>query len=328
MKAAALAALLRVIGIGDTQNQVTSYADERPAVPVEESLAELRAMADWICSEKPDFVVQVGDLTDSTGGASGSDLDDPDTAALPIGIEWLRVKANLADRLEACGVALFLVSGNHDSYRDFERVFPAAAFEAKPWAHAVHRRMYADGSLDTEQRAAVFQTRVGPVCVVGADFAMDAADRAWVGRQVGCGAGLPTICVRHDAPEISECTVPNVFAAFQGHWVLPAGMLTAMRPGRLWSFFNWQEVRMRFALEPQPRGLGFLADFVWDTDAKTVRARAWSPIHQRSEPIGEWNFQNVGGVFPFDWCARFPGGPACVTQPPLPSLPALSSPRL
>lgn len=290
-------AKLRVGIVPDTQNYVSNYAADVPQIDLVAAAIQLAAMADYLCETRPDFVVQVGDLTDSTGGPTGADTDDPDSRTAWGGVneaEWRRVRV-FFDRLDACGVPWFVVTGNHDSSLDFARWFPREDFMGRPWAHAM--------GTDGEQRAAIFATGLGPICVLGLDFMQTAEDRAWAEAQVGCEADLPTLVVRHASAAIYPFVADRrVFGFVEGHWTSPVGLRTQMisrsaMPGYLTVFANWQEIQYGGA-----RGAGWIAMAEWDTTARTVAVSAWSHVLNSAQPHHA-GYTNQGGTFAWDWCA-------------------------
>ena len=153
----------RIAIVPDVQNYVTSIDDPNAdASPYR--AAELAAMVRSIIDWRPAFVIQVGDLTDSTGGCDqnppqeeeslcgktpntcgaltcGLMGDDPNDAPVggkpnPRDGEWSKIKSQLFDRLDTAGIPHFEVPGNHDSCVDWERYFPARTYESRPWAKA------------------------------------------------------------------------------------------------------------------------------------------------------------------------------------------------
>ena len=220
---------LVIAAVPDLQNYCSSEVLKIQKRSV--GIDQLRQLTRDVIATKPDFVLQVGDLSDTTGGPDqngvAADADDPDTFVTTperYAQEMACVKENFFDALDAAGIPWLAVSGNHDSYRDFERALPAAAFLAKPYAYAVQSRVDAwhKGFTDTEQRAALFPTPIGPICAVGGDFTMDATDQAWVAAQIGCGASHPTISLRHwgaclDAMGLGKPENAEIFLCLDGH---------------------------------------------------------------------------------------------------------------
>lgn len=303
-------------------------------------IEQLQKLTQDVIAMKPDFVLQVGDITDNTGGPDqnrvGADADDPDTfVTTPARYreEIDCVKENFFDRLDAAGIPWLAVSGNHDSYRDFERGLPAAAFMAKSWGYAVQSRQDAwhKGFADTEQRAALFQTSIGPICAVGGDYTMDAIDKAWVAKQIGCGAGHPTISLRHYGACSAEMGVNRaenaaVFLCLWGHAVprIP-GVMQEVKlvktPGgfeALDVFTNSQEVSLNCG-GGKTDGTSMHTGVGWWTLIRVVPARsevtvtARSPIFPGKDTDPKCGNTYRNGTFTFapSLCSRFPDLPGC-----------------
>src|SRR5262245_2786946 len=173
---------LRVAIIPDTQNYVTAGDpnDGANGATMANRQMLLEQMVSAIITWRPAFVIQVGDMTDFTGGCdqisggfvcqtgAGRIADDPNSYPDGYWREWDRIKTQLFNRLDAAGIPHFEVIGNHDSCLEFERWFPAASFLTKPWGYAVDSRPSLCGSdtgfggggptTDTSHRAALFQT--------------------------------------------------------------------------------------------------------------------------------------------------------------------------
>jgi len=305
-------------------------------------------MAQDIIAAKPEFVLQVGDISDSSGGPdsdrAAADADDPDLQAPKypypfLSLEWSCVRENFFDLLEAAGLPVFMVTGNHDSCVEFERWFPVAAFRKKPWYYADQSRPKACGVThvtDTEQRAALFQTKsVGPICVVGADFDTgDPVDDAWVNSAIGCGAHHPTILLRHyNVAAFTTAEHDEIFQGIYGHVTPPPGgsafnMGLVPGGGRKYqyaiTFLNWQERSLgRGYRGPLGKtddeklmhtGLGWWVLLELDPAASTLSGNAQSPLfpgeHRSHDPS---QYRNDNGVLTFEpsWCSRFPSSPAC-----------------
>ena len=256
--------IARIAIIPDVQNYVTLYDFPDHPELVQYRDAELASMVDSIIAWRPSFVIQVGDMTDSTGGCdqnpppnwchSNSDGymdDDPNDLNGPWDGEWSAIKTKLFDRLDAAGIPHLEVIGNHDSCVDFENHFPASVFQGRPWFYALDSRPsgcsgdIANGGqvaiTDTSHRAALFSTPIGPICVIGLPFMgrnnpgpSRNIDVAWLGSNIGCGANRPTIIVQHggfspdvkyaSAATISDATKQMVIAEVHGHSIDSPGL--------------------------------------------------------------------------------------------------------
>jgi hypothetical protein len=190
---------------------------------------------------------------------------------------------------------------------------------------------------DTEQRAALFQTKsVGPICVVGADYDRgDPVDDAWVNSVIGCGAHHPTILVRHYYVE-AFATAENdeIFQAVFGHVtnnISTFNMRLVPGAGRKYAYastyLNWQEKFLGrryqgpFAKTENAKlmhtGLGWWVLFELDPAASKLAGTAQSPLfpgEHRSHDASM--YRNDNGVLTFDpsWCSRFASSPACAKR--------------
>jgi len=329
---------LLIAAVPDLQNYCSSEVLKIQKRSV--GIDQLRKLTRDVIAMKPDFVLQVGDITDTTGGPDqngvSADADDPDTFVTTperYAQEVICVKENFFDALDAAGIPWLAVSGNHDSYRDFERALPAAAFLAKPYAFAVQSRVdvWHKGFTDTEQRAALFQTPIGPICAVGGDYTMDSTDQAWVEKQIGCGASHPTIALRHygaclDAMGLAKPENAEIFLCLDGHVVpkIPGVMqdvnLRKTRGGfeALDVFTNSQKVSLACGGgntdgTSMHTGVGWwtLIRVIPGESALTVTAR--SPLFPGKDGDPSCGNTYVNGTWKLDpsFCSRFPGGPGC-----------------
>ena len=241
---------LSFAGVPDLQNYCSAWdptADvQPPGVPLfnrAEGIRQLRALANDIVAERPEFVIQVGDWTDTTGGADQGNgtwgqTDDPDTFTTRrdryVG-EWQCVLDNFVRIIEAAGIPMLGVLGNHDSCVDHERAFPVAAFRLASYYFSDSSRASRCGGsfTDTVQRAALFSTSIGNICAVAirsAEDDDDATDIAYVNGAVGCGGSWPTIDVRHASESSADYQgVANSenFLTMGGH-IVPLGLQTSI----------------------------------------------------------------------------------------------------
>lgn len=217
------------------------------------AMAHLDAQVNDIIALHPDFVIVLGDLTDSTGGTNESlNTDDTSHFGTVVDTEWQCFRTRVYDRLIAAGVRVFLIFGNHDSCVDAERWFPKTEWLAYPYArNAESGIMGCSADLDelTEQRTAIMPTPIGDICVVGADYAarsnFTTEVMAYVNANVGCGSDLPTIVARHSAADSNYSSgVANsswmttagneeIFATAEAHFVTSVPMTTTLDPGPL-----------------------------------------------------------------------------------------------
>jgi hypothetical protein len=326
---AASAQVARVAIVPDTQNYVTTIDAGDPAV----RLALIRAMVDDIIAWRPDFVIQVGDLTDSTGGAdqngNGFLDDDFDTGSYPNHQEWVTIRTEMFDRFEAAGIPYLGSTGNHDSAVDFEIHFPASAFAAKPYFHAVNTRPgpWADPEPNTTERAALFPTPIGPLCVIALPFRGPAAgiDTAWVLAQIGCGGGHPTIVeqhgglsqpVRHAIDGAPLAVSQLVIATVYGHVTPTPGPNATMlfqnqaTATRINVFANWQELTFGGPGGTNHTGYSWWAKWELDpADSSTILAS--NPyLGGASESDMPGLYRNLNGFLTWAivWCAVFDCG--------------------
>ncbi len=331
---------LTYAAVPDLQNYCSSQVNvaSLPAL----GITHLRAMANDIITVRPAFVVQVGDVTDSTGGSDqngvAADADDPDTfVTMPSRYsEVTCVKENFFDLLDAAGIPWIAVSGNHDSYRDFERGFPRATFMAKSYGFAAQNEVdrWHTGWNDTEERAALFSTPIGPICVVGGDYAMDPAggtlDATFVSTNIGCGGSTPTILVRHygimdSVMGVRSAANAEIFMGVFGH-------ITPQQPGIMQSmtminptsgqmanlFTNSQEVSLSCGVAATD-GTSMHTGVSWWTvvaitpSASTVAVQARNPLFSgaATDPSCGNTYQNTVLTFSPNLCTRFPSMTGC-----------------
>lgn len=326
--------------VPDLQNYCST--ESNPIMLPALGVAQLRGMAADLIAFRPSFVLQVGDLTDNTGGAdqngTASDADDPDTYVTTPAqyAEWTCVKENFFDLLDAAGIPWLAASGNHDSYRDFERIFPRATFLLESYAYAAQNdvdRWHA-GFSDTEQRAALFETPIGPICAVTGDYAMNPAggtlDTTFVSANIGCGAGHPTIGVRHfdvisAAMGYGDVANAELFMGLYGH-------VTPTQPGIMQSvsieddgsgealevFSNSQEVSLACG-GGATDGTSMHTGVTWWTlirvipSANKIVVQARNPHYggAASDPACGNTYQNGESTFSPALCTRFPSLKGC-----------------
>src|SRR5262252_3154405 len=127
----------RIVIVPDTQNEVT-VNDQEGTDGDTKRAAILALQAQDIIEWRPDFVIQVGDLTDSTGGSDQQGAarlaDDPNSAHCTThpyvpycpsdpaacnctnqaqDSEWQRIRQGLFDKLDAAGIPHIETLGNH-----------------------------------------------------------------------------------------------------------------------------------------------------------------------------------------------------------------------
>lgn len=214
--------------VPDPQNYCSASIDiaNPTAADLAEGARQLNIMVDDIVAMRPDFVLITGDLGDQSNG-TGYDPNDIDnfTTRPDRYAESVCQRTNMTDRFDEAGIPWLTVFGNHDSYRDAERVWPRAEFMLKSYAYAAQNEVdrWHAGFADTEQRAALFQTPIGPICAVGLDYQMDPTggvlDNDWATTNYGCGANHPTISVRHYGPAVENDDIAynELFLHVYGH---------------------------------------------------------------------------------------------------------------
>ena len=320
------ALVARIALVPDTQNYVTTIDAGDDAVRAK----LLDAMVNDIVAYHPDFVLQVGDLTDSTGGPDQNGAarlaDDPNHYGQPQDAEWARIRQRMFDRLDAEGIPHFEVVGNHDSCVDFERWFPARDFLARPWGKDVDLRPKAcgAGAVDTTHRQALFETPIGTICVVGAPFNQTDADWPWIVSHLGCGAGRPTILVQHAGTygpiaAAAQAEKDALVMVSNGHYTCTGCVMSRQSVvsnaglSLITTFTDWQETSFGAPGGANHTGLSWWSSLEIDPKANTSTILAHNPylggIHDSPTPSAYRN-ANDSVPLPYDWCAKF-GGAAC-----------------
>jgi hypothetical protein len=323
----ASAGTARIAVIPDVQNYVTTIDPGDDAMRVK----LLDVMVDDIVAWKPDFAVQVGDLTDSTGGADQMSYgwldDDPNSQGTTADAEWKRIRTKLFDRLDAAGIPHLEVVGNHDSGVDYARYFPAEEFRARPWFYALLSRKPAwkDPIADTTQRAALMPTPIGTICVIGQPFMgqRGAIDSDWLVNAIGCGAHRPTILVQHGgltsqvlaalggAPAETRALV---IASVEGHFVCTGCvMMSQVRyphgplENALQVRANWQETSLGPPGGTNHTGLSWWAQWTLDPKAGKSVLTAHNPYLGSSNARLDAGYTNQNGPtpLPFSGCELF-----------------------
>jgi 3',5'-cyclic AMP phosphodiesterase CpdA len=324
---AAAAGPARVAIIPDTQNYDTTIDPGDDAMRVK----LLDAMVDDILAWKPDFALQLGDLTDSTGGLDQGNRawldDDPNSQGQPNDAEWKRIRTKLFDRLDAAHIPHLEVVGNHDSGVDFVRWFPPDEFQKRPWFYALLSRKPAwqDPAADTTQRAALMPTPAGTICVIGQPFTGQhgTIDSDWMVNQIGCGAGRPTILVQHGGLTFQALSALGgappetralVIATVEGHFVCMNCALMAQDrwrdqrlPAALQIRANWQETSFGAPGGTNHTGLSWWAQWTLDPKAGTSKLMAHNPYLNISNAPLDAGYRNENGSIPlpFEGCKRF-----------------------
>lgn len=316
------------------QNYVTTIDPGDDSVRVKLLDAMVRDILAW----KPDFVVQVGDLTDSTGGpdqgTTGWLDDDPNMQGRPNDAEWKRIRTRMFDRFDAASIPHLEVTGNHDSGVDYGRWFPAEEFQARPYFYALLSRKPAwqDKIADTTQRAALMPTPIGTICVIGLPFEgqrQSGIDTDWLVAKIGCGAGRPTILVQHGGvthPVIAALvrapaeTRAVVIGSVEGHFTCTGCVMMSQTVARtaglkdaLQIRANWQETSFGAPGGTNHTGMSWWAQWTIDPKAGTSTLTARNPYLGMSNAPIDAGYRNENGTIPlaFDGCARFTcaGGP-------------------
>jgi hypothetical protein len=329
---------VRIAIIPDTQNYVTTIDHCYDPAPCEDAAYDatrvllLDTLVNDVIAWRPDLVLQVGDLTDSTGFENPV-ADDPNNLGQPRDDEWERIRTSMFDRFDAAGIPHLEVAGNHDSGVDFERWFPASVFASRAWYYSVLSRAHPweDTTPDTTQRAALFQTPIGPLCVIGLPFTgpVSGIDGAWLTANVGCGASWPTILLQHaglsPAASAALASAPTsiqsrIVATVYGHFTPDINEYPTHSqaiglnfpgvgfPGAPAIFANWQETSYGSATGTNHTGLSWWSQWVIDPNAgSTILARNPYLPGVPSQPPAGSGYTNANGtvVWPFDWCARF-----------------------
>ena len=322
------AGTVRIAVVPDVQNYVTTIDPGDDAMRVK----LLDAMVDDILAWKPDFAIQVGDLTDSTGGADqmsvGTLDDDPNSQGTPADAEWKRIRTRMFDRFDAAGIPHLEVTGNHDSGVDYGRYFPADEFKKRPWFHALlsRRPAWKDPIPDTTQRAALMPTPIGTICVIGQPFMGQrngGIDLDWLVSQIGCGAHRPTILVQHGgltSPVVMALarapaeTQSLVIATVEGHFVCTSCVMMSQarwrNPGlenALQIRANWQETSFGAPGGTNHTGLSWWAQWTIDPKAGKSVLIAHNPYLGVSNARLDAGYTNANGPFtlPFSACGMF-----------------------
>ena len=327
LAASASAGTARIAVVPDVQNYDTTIDPGDDAMRVK--LLDL--MVDDIVAWKPDFAVQVGDLTDSTGGddqmTRGWLDDDPNSQGTPSDAEWKRIRTKMFERFDAAGIPHLEVTGNHDSGVDFARHFPADEFKARPYFFALLSRKPAwrDPVADTTQRAALMPTPIGTICVIGQPFMGQHGriDTSWLLAQIGCGAGRPTVLVQHGGltPDVLAAlagappeTRSLLIASVEGHFVCTGCVLMSQlkyaRPGlekALQIRANWQETSFGAPGGTNHTGLSWWAQWTIDPKAGKSILMAHNPYLGTSNARLDAGYTNANGPIslPFDGCGLF-----------------------
>ena len=328
--ASASADAARIAVVPDVQNYVSTIDAGDDAMRVK----LLDAMVDDILAWKPDFAVQVGDLTDSTGGDDQMSRawldDDPNSQGKPADAEWKRIRTKMFDRFDAAGIPHLEVVGNHDSGVDYARYFPADEFKSRPWFYAVLSRKAAwkDPVADTTQRAALMPTPIGTICVIGLPYAGEHGkiDTNWLLAQIGCGARRPTILVQHGGLTLDVSAAlaraearSLVIASVEGHFVCTSCVMmsqqTYVPPSGLEKALqikaNWQETSFGAPGGTNHTGLSWWAQWTIDPKAGKSILIARNPYLGSSNARLDAGYTNANGPLklPFDGCALLKCGP-------------------
>jgi calcineurin-like phosphoesterase family protein len=319
----------RIAVIPDVQNYVTTIDGGDMAIRFQ----LLEEMTSDIIAWKPDFAIQVGDLTDSTGGmdqmSAGVLDDDPNSQGKPEDEEWKRIRTRLFDKLDAAKIPHLEVVGNHDSGVDFGRWFPAEEFKKRPWFFAVLSRTPAwkDPLPDTTQRAALMPTPAGTICVIGQPFMGQHGkiDTDWLLANLGCGAKRPTLLVQHGgltgpvraalagAPDEKRSLV---IGTVEGHFVCTGCVMmsqVAIRGDGLDAIqvrANWQETSFGPPGGTNHTGLSWWAQWTLDPKAGKSTLTAHNPHLGSSNARLDAGYTNQNGTIPlpFKGCERFDCG--------------------
>jgi hypothetical protein len=321
------AATARIAVVPDVQNYDTTIDPGDDTM----RLRLLNAMVADILNWKPDFVVQVGDLTDSTGGADqmaqGWLDDDPNSSGASNDAEWKRIRTKMFERFDEAGIPHLEVVGNHDSGVDYARYFPAAEFQARPYFYALLTRKpaWADPIPDTTQRAALMPTPIGTICVIGQPFQGQhgTIDTAWLVATIGCGAGRPTILVQHGgltSPVLNALaaappeTRALVIAAVSGHFVCTGCVMMSQVPFGTFGLVNalkletnWQETSFGGPGGTNHTGLSWWSKWTLDPKASTSTLLAHNPYLGISDAPPDAGYTNQNGTIalPFKGCTMF-----------------------
>ena len=320
----------RIAVIPDVQNYVTTIDGGDMAIRAK----LLDEMTSDIIAWKPDFAVQVGDLTDSTGGMDQNGMgyldDDPNSKGLPQDEEWKRIRTQLFDRLDAAKIPHLEVAGNHDSGVDYARWFPADEFKARPWFYAMLSRKPAwkDPIADTTQRAALMPTPIGTICVIGQPFqgaSRGTIDTDWLVAQIGCGARRPTVLVQHGGltqpvtaalAKAPQETKSLVIATVEGHFVCTGCVMMSQFATRGMGLdaiqirANWQETSLGPPGGTNHTGLSWWAQWTLDPKAGKSILVAHNPHLGTSNAKLDAGYTNQNGPIPlpFKGCERFDCG--------------------
>lgn len=339
----------KIAVLPDLQNYCTSVTgNDLPSGPTAAELAigpnQLDQLAADVIAWDPDFVLQTGDVADQSGSneSEGGGVDDPNdldnSVLFPLRYgEYACIKTHLFDKLDAAGIPWLAASGNHDSYRDFELAFPRTEFLAKSYAYSAQNEVdrWHAGYNDTEQRAALMPTPIGTICAVTEDYQIDPAggtlDASYFVGAIGCGAGRPTIGVRHFGAlsGMTDAANAEFFMRVNGHATptIPGSMQTVSNYGTPGGFeivdlfTNSQELSLTCGPTGATPGDGtdIHTGGTWWTMVEIVPAenaifvQARNPIYggtSRDPKCGN-SYENAVVTLSPSFCTRFPGGPGC-----------------
>lgn len=322
--------------IPDVQNYCSSAIGlANPTVAdYAEGVRQLAIMSADIIAMRCDFALQVGDIQDQAG-STGNDATDGDHYVTNPAryAEATCIRENLFDKLDEAGIPWLAVTGNHDSYRDFERAFPRSEFLLKSYAYSAQNEVdrWHAGFSDTEQRAALFSTSVGPVCAVGSDYVLDAAggtlDVDYQTASYGCGAGHPTIGVRHWGVMAGMSSAANneVFMVLNGHKTSPPPYQTVTDTAQAGGFHtidvltNSQESSLDCGAGTHNDGTSVHTGTGWWTTVQIVPEANVVAIQARDSLRGGqagpsrcgWTYNNAVVNLATSLCTRFPTMVGC-----------------
>jgi hypothetical protein len=330
---------LRLCLIPDTQN----YCSSSPTGLSNPSIAEQNAgpeaaaylVAD-IISLQPDFCIQLGDIADQAGSNNTDDEDaDNKVTNPPKWSEYECIKKHIATPLKNAGIRVLWLTGNHDSYLDVENAFSRAEFLAEDFAYSAQNEInrWVVGKNDTEQRTALFQSGIGPICAVTGDYTIDSAggtlDVDYMDANIGCGAGWPTIGASHagsisiiyDSTEHYEVFL-NAYGHFINGSALDAQFVT-VTGGFTYAnvFTNGQEAFYGCAFNDNPprppewlihTGVGHwtFVDIIPSLNSIYVQSRN-SLDHIWNDHHCNYALSALRSTFALPFCTRFPAARGC-----------------
>jgi len=232
--------------------------------------------------QKADAVVITGDLTDFGRAA-----------------EYASLREQIAP-LEAAGLPVYLMPGNHDDRGELRRAFPT-------------HRYLGEGPAEPFVQFAV---DVGPLRLLALDTcvpkrsagALDAERLAWLAAQLDASAGRPVVIAMHHPPFQTLIGHMDKIGLLQGSAELEAIVARHRNVERVICGHLHRAIDVRFggsiaSTAPGPAhqvclDLDADAESAWTLEPPSFRVHAWNPVERRlvSHLAASGSFE---GPFPF-----------------------------